>query len=262
MFAPFHSARPGTAGWLLLALAVLAFDNPSGIQAQQRPKQSNERATPATPQATSPPAIEINVRASGTQIAPGDLGGARADITNKSAVSVYLRAGDVLFVFALETYQDGQKIFWCSCDSWFPNATREGGGAIEDPMKEVLYLKPGGTSTVFPTCSRSCGPVPWYREYRFINFVPGTYPVTVDAKYWENRNFADDEYHMRTVPPMRITPPPERSSYLARSWGLSCLRCFRYFAGQRQTRIARLAASWISQRLSASSSLFWLVRFS
>lgn len=159
--------------WFFLALAAL--------DAQQGP-------------APNPLAIEINVRASGRQIAPGDPGGARADITNKSAVPVYLRAADVQFVFELETYQGHQKSFWCSCDGWFPNATRE--SKVDDPMKEVICLKPGGTSTVFPACATSCGPVPWYWEYRFLNFVPGTYPITVDAKYWENRSFADDQYQM------------------------------------------------------------------
>jgi hypothetical protein len=107
-----------------------------------------------------------------------------ADITNKSTAPVYLRQRDVLFLFALETA--GQL---CSTDGWFPNVTREG------REKDVLCLKPGETSRVFTAPSEYCGSGRWYQEFRFINFVPGTYPITASVKYWEQENFSGDDYH-------------------------------------------------------------------
>jgi hypothetical protein len=118
-----------------------------------------------------------------------------ADITNKSNVPLYLRAGDVQFILALET-NGGLS----SCDSWFPNVTREDKSKDKsksgDAMKQVICLKPGRPYIAFAVCHAG----KWYQEFRFINFVPGTYSITVDAKYWdqkhgEQENFSGDEYY-------------------------------------------------------------------
>ena len=207
MRSSFRSVLPGPHGWLVLALAIFALSKPGDIQAQQKPKQGEEAPAQTTPPPTNPPVIEIKVRTSGKQFVPGDQVGAMADITNKSNMPVYLRDGDVQFILALETQKN-----LCSCDSWFPNVTREMSKdekKTEDPpMNEVLCIRPGDTSTVFAVCSEFSDVGDrdqnrhrkWYREFRFISFIPGTYPITVDAKYWdqkhgEEKNFSGDEYY-------------------------------------------------------------------
>jgi hypothetical protein len=136
--------------------------------------------------------IEIRIRTSGKQLVFGNPVGAIADITNKSNVPAYFRGGDVLFILALETTTGGL----CSCDSWFPNVTREDKSASDDAMKQVICLKPGDTTTAFANCSLRCVTGEWYQKYRFINFVPDTYPITVDAKYWGQENFTGYKYFM------------------------------------------------------------------
>src|ERR1017187_4690154 len=112
-----HLVLPGHHGWLVLALAIFALSKPGDIQAQQEPKQGKEAPAQTTPPPT--PVIEIKIRTSGKRFVPGDPVGAMADITNKSNVPLYLRAGDVQFILALET-NGGLS----SCNSWFPNVTR------------------------------------------------------------------------------------------------------------------------------------------
>jgi len=207
---------PGRHGWLVLALAIFALSKPGNIQAQQEPKQGKEAPAQTTPPPT--PVIEVKIRTSGKQFVPGDPVGAMADITNKSNVPLYLRAGDVQFILALETTKGGLY----SCDSWFPNVTREDKSEDKsksgDPMKQVICLKPGRPYTAFAVCPEFSAAGEWnrdqkqdqnrhqkwyrkwYQEFRFINFVPGTYPITVDAKYWdqkhgEQENFSGDEYY-------------------------------------------------------------------
>lgn len=185
MRSSFHSLPSGTLGWLVLVLAIFVLRSPGDIQAQQEPTQRKQTAAPQEmPPLRNPPVIEIQVQTSAKQIVPGDTVGVFADITNKSMAQVYLRHRDVQFLFAFETEKR-----LCSSDGWFPNVTREG------KEKDVLCLKRGETSRVFMAPSEYCGSGRWYQRFRFINFAPGTYPITVDAKYWEQENFSGDDYH-------------------------------------------------------------------
>lgn len=193
MRSSFYSVRSGTPEWLVLALAILALSNPGGIQAQQEPTQGKQAAptqskqtvpTQATPPPKNPPAIDIKVETFRKQIVPGDTVGVVADITNSSSAPVYLRQQDVQLFFALEVERTGS-----TTDGWFPTENRE-----KDP---VLCLRPGETYRVpFPPA-----PTSWdfKRWFQFINFVPGTYPITVEAKYWDQANFNGGNYHTAVV---------------------------------------------------------------
>src|ERR1035438_84729 len=176
-----HLVLPGHHGWLVLALAIFALSKPGDIQAQQEPKQGKEAPAQTTPPPT--PVIEIKIRTSGKRFVPGDPVGAMADITNKSNVPLYLRAGDVQFIAARVPKANGPLYLRAgdvqfilaletngglsSCDSWFPNVTREDKSKDKsksgDAMKQVICLKPGRPYIAFAVCHAG----KWYQEFRF-----------------------------------------------------------------------------------------------
>jgi hypothetical protein len=183
MRSSLDSVQSRTVG--LFALAILAFASSNAIQAQQKPTASNQSAptqtTKPTPiQATSSnvPAIEIKVETFRKQVVAGTSIGVVADITNNSALPVYLQNEDVRVVQLPDVTNFNYA-------GKFPTEPDPAEG-----QAQILSLKPKETYRVFFLAGQ---PEKWYR---YISFNPGVYPITVEVKYWDKREFKSDDYHL------------------------------------------------------------------
>jgi hypothetical protein len=136
-------------------------------------------------------------------IVPGTAVGVTADITNNSSAPVYLRERDVHLVLPTEAERRSY-----SSDGWFPTEYN-----LDQP--HVICLKPNETYRVFWSRTPEITPEEdessqqpagkkdgessvfsgLRRWFRFIDFTPGAYPFTVEAKYWDQRKFDGDDYH-------------------------------------------------------------------
>jgi hypothetical protein len=194
------SMKSGALGWLVL-LAILTLSSSRGIHAQQEPTQGKQptltqatsaQSSPRVVQSNSPvaqsnphvaqgnpPAIDIKVETFRKQLVPGDAVGVVADITNNSGAPVYMRQQDVQLAFALLLARSGFAL-----DGSFPTEYME--------RNPLLCLKPGETYRVFwvetPTFD-------FWQWLQYLRFVPGAYPITVEAKYWDKAKFDSDDYH-------------------------------------------------------------------
>jgi hypothetical protein len=156
-------------------------------------QQSTIQTTPTpTPTPKNPPAIEIKLDTIRKQIIPGTPMGVIADITNNSEATVYMRERDVQLVLPSEI---DMELGANSTDGWFPtedcldtcpqNCPPGCGGNFH-----VIALKTKETYRVF--WNRSQGAAHWYQ---FLQFSPGTYPISLDVKYWSQPKFDGDDYH-------------------------------------------------------------------
>jgi len=191
-----HAMRSETLGLLALALAIFAFGNSNLIQAQQAPnKEKLKASTQETPTTKKSAAIEIKLETFRKQFVPGNPMGVIADITNNSSGSIYMRQQDVQLVLPVEVDIRNTG----STEGWFPTE-------YSDP--HVISLKQNETYRVFfaraegcPTKDEKSPKVSklrrWLQSFNLgsINFTPGTYPITVEAKYWENDQFHEFDYH-------------------------------------------------------------------
>ncbi len=179
MRSQMDSVKPGTLVWLVL-LAILMLSSPRWVLAQQEPVQGKQ---PTPPQATqvrsNSSAIDIKVETFRKQLIPGDTVGVVADITNNSNAAIYLRPQDVQLAFALQLARSGFTI-----DGAFPTEYLE--------SNPVLSLKSGETYRVFWVETPTFNFWQWLQYFRF---VPGAYPITVEAKYWDKMKFDGDDYH-------------------------------------------------------------------
>jgi hypothetical protein len=188
----------GTKMLAAITAALMAFTVPVLVQAQQASPQDEQRAAP---QETSTPkksiAIDVAIETFRKQIVPGTRMGVTADITNKSSAAIYLRQRDVQLVLPAEVDIRGIG----STEGWFPTE-------YEDPRTfppdrnislrpnetyRVFFDRPGESSTIRSNESSKLFAVRQWLQ--FINFTPGTYPITVEAKYWEHNKFERNDYH-------------------------------------------------------------------
>jgi hypothetical protein len=80
-----------------------------------------------------------------------------------------------------------------SMDAWMPTEYMEKGD-------KPFTLQPKGVYRLFfaPYRYDAAGWTDWLRyRLRYFRFVPGTYPITVEAKYWDQQDLSVDNY--RTV---------------------------------------------------------------
>jgi len=198
------------ASLILLVIAVqpiFILSSSNALQAQQAPTQGKQRVpTQPTRITRNPPAMEIKVETFRKQIIPGTAIGVFADITNNSSAPIYLRERDVHLVLPPEV--ENPEVGQYSTDGWFPTEYN-----LAQPR--VISLKPNETYRVFWTRSpdtipdaegtsqQDAGTEPGKRSafsgfrrwFQFISFTPGAYPIMVEAKYWDRRNFDGDDYH-------------------------------------------------------------------
>jgi hypothetical protein len=186
-----HSIQSGTLGLIVLALAIPPLISSHDAQAQQAPPQGKQRAvTQETPTSRNSTAIEIKVETFRKQIVPETAVGVIADITNNSSASIYLRQQDVQLVLPA----DVDILAKGSWEGWFPTE-------YTDPHE--ISIKPSETYRVFfsepnqniPTAGKSSMISDVRQWFQFINFTPGTYPITVEAKYWDHSKCEGDDYH-------------------------------------------------------------------
>ncbi len=121
--------------------------------------------------------------------------GVIADITNNSGNNVYMRQRDVQLVTPSETDVAPDAN---SQDGWFPtedcsdscpqNCPPGCGGNLH-----VIALKPKETYRVF--WNRTSTTQHWYTTFSYLKFTPGTYPISLDVKYWNQAKFDGDDYH-------------------------------------------------------------------
>jgi hypothetical protein len=180
-------------------------------QAQQIPTQIKQTVSKKeTPASSNSPKIDIKIETFRKQIVPGTFLGVVADITNNSSDSVYLREIDVQLLLPPEA--DRPDVGINSTDGWFPTERLEA-----EP--HVICLKPNETYRIFwgqdPNRTINTGDSSkqvgekksgklsfvgrtwwWFQRYvQFIGFTPGAYPITVEAKYWDQRQFEGCDYH-------------------------------------------------------------------
>ncbi len=212
MLSSLRPVQSGTVGLLAMALAIGAVLS-SDVQAQQKPTQGKKpaptQATPTTPtQAaatrTNSDALDIKIETFRKQIAAGTPYGVAADITNNSGAPVYLRQRDVQLVLPLDIERQAT-----STEGWFPTEYCLKDCPTNCPQgcgqPNQLALPPGETYRVFwspkgreTTCFAGNGMVScaWQQFLQFINFAPGVYPITVEAKYWDKKeSLGGDGYH-------------------------------------------------------------------
>ena len=185
----------------LLGLIVILFVFSAVFPALAQAKQT--APTQATPTPKNSPAIDIKVETFRKQIVPGTAIGVVADITNNSSAPVYLREQDVHLILPPEVERPGVTIY--SSDGWFPTEYLE-------KTPRVISIKPKETYRVFWNRSPetipkeegsseppTAGAFSLFSDVRrwlqFINFTPGAYAITVEAKYWDQRKFDGDDYH-------------------------------------------------------------------
>ncbi len=176
----------------ILMLAVLALNRPGCVMAQAQPAQARQPTrVGATVSGSTSPAIEIKVQSSGSQLAPGAAVGVMADISNVSHAPVFLRTDDVQLILPPEAEQVGEGV-WTTSSS-FPTEFSTPTGE-----QQFISLKPNETYRVFWYRKMGQGPEfprGLFQRIRFIGFTPGEYPITVEAKYWDQKNFKGDDYH-------------------------------------------------------------------
>jgi hypothetical protein len=62
----------------------------------------------------------------------------------------------------------------------------------------MISLKSGETYRVFfPLAPQPQGYAAFQRWFQFIRFIPGAYPITVEAKYWACHGFILSRFHFR-----------------------------------------------------------------
>jgi hypothetical protein len=133
-----------------------------------------------------------------------------ADITNNSRDPVYLREQDVQLLFAVFAVE--VETTASSTDGWFPTE-----GHTPPGQQHMISLKSGETYRVFfPLAPQPQGYAAFQRWFQFIRFIPGAYPITVEAKYWDQNKFAGGDYHT-TVEAKTVEYSAPQSIILARS---------------------------------------------
>jgi len=204
-----RSAIFGIVVFPVFTSAILALSCPSAVQAEPRTSSGKQTALVQATPLKSPPAIDIKVETFRKQIVPESLfgvavSGVMADITNNSSAPVYMRTQDVHLV-PPDVSRPDFGIY--SSDGWFPTEYLE-------PEPHVISLKPNETYRIFweqrsnqelsregkdsSAESRSKPADVWQwvqRKIQFIGFPPGSYPITVEVKYWDHRKFDGDDYH-------------------------------------------------------------------
>ena len=177
----------GMLGSLVLAQAILALKVPGTAEPSQLPTGETVQPRQQTSIKIAPP-FEIKVEISRRRTTPGDVVGVVADVTNNSPVPIYFRPQDVQLVFA----QEVERSVGGSWDAWLPTeyTTRE-------VTQQRICLQTGGTYRLFFATANRQNQSAWSRFsdwLSYIGFVPGTYPVTVIAKYWDRADFSGDNY--------------------------------------------------------------------
>lgn len=210
-----HSALSRALGLFVLALAILALSSTDVMPAQQKPTLGKQTGlTQATPTARNLPAIDIKVETFRKQIVPGAVLGVMADVSNKSSAPIYLREKEAQFVLPPEAARTDIGAY--SWDGFFPTEWSE-------PEPHVICLKPNETYRIFaspnserdeekPEESSTLSDVwrKFRRYFQFIGFTPGEYPITVEVKYWDQRNFDGGDYHVATATKIVEFAAPQR----------------------------------------------------
>jgi hypothetical protein len=187
---------------LILALAVLVLSRSDYARAQANHMQVKEQAAAsATTSRSRLPAIEIKIQMTGNQFKPDAPIGVMADISNVSDARVFLRRADTVLILPPEVERSGGGILTTS--SAFPTEW-------ETPAdQQILSLRPNESYRVFWNYVTENAPeqrrggsqsfFQWLRTLfgwtRFIPFTPGEYPITVEAKYWDQKKFEEYDYH-------------------------------------------------------------------
>jgi hypothetical protein len=188
------SRKKGAKILVAITCALMVVAAPDLVRPQQSSPQQKEQTATAqeTPTLRKSSAIEITVETFRKQIVPGTRMGVTADITNKSDGPVYLRQRDVQLVLPADV--DTRRLG--STEGWFPTE-------YDEPR--AISLRPNETYRVFFDRSSSeqqqqeqqlSGTLRDIRQwFQYISFTPGTYPITVEAKYWEHNKFDRTDYH-------------------------------------------------------------------
>lgn len=187
-------------GSLVLLLAILSLGRSSSVHAQQAPAQrkqtSSRQGKPVAPAQPTPTprnsaAIDIKVETVRKQIVPGTPMAVTADITNNSEATVYFRERDLQLVLPTEieiSTGGNATAGWLPTEDCVENCPQS--CPSDCGPSRVIALKTKETYRVF--WNKTKGTTQWYK---FFNFTPGTYPISVEAKYWDTREFGGDDYH-------------------------------------------------------------------